>query len=86
VTGTTGSNADTLGSTLGEGARGAAVGATLGGVATPVTSVLGAVSGNAMPRLSKTSPAEYAKQKIAEAFARDAQGTLATGGYTNPLT
>jgi hypothetical protein len=67
------------------GTRGAGTGAALGGVATPVTAVLSAVSGNAMQRLSKTSAAEYAKQKIAEAFARDARGTLATGGYTNPL-
>jgi hypothetical protein len=86
VTGTTGSSADTLGGMLADGARGAGTGAALGGVATPVTAVLGAVSGNAMQRLSKTSAAEYAKQKIAEAFARDARGTLATGGYTNPLT
>jgi hypothetical protein len=86
VTGATGSSADTLGGMLADGARGAGTGAVLGGVATPVTAVLGAVSGNAMQRLSKTSAAEYAKQKIAEALARDARGTLATGGYTNPLT
>lgn len=86
VTGTTGSSADTLGGMLADGARGAGTGAALGGVATPATAVLGAISGNAMQRLSKTSAAEYAKQKIAEAFARDARGTLATGGYTNPLT
>jgi hypothetical protein len=86
VTGTTGSSADTLGGMLTDGARGAATGAALGGVATPATAVLGAVGGNAMQRLSKTSAAEYAKQKIAEALSRDARGTLATGGYTNPLT
>lgn len=86
VTGTTGSSADTLGGMLADGARGAGTGAALGGVATPATAVLGAISGNAMQRLSKTSAAEYAKQKLAEAFARDARGTLATGGYTNPLT
>jgi hypothetical protein len=86
VTGTTGSSADTLGGMLADGARGAGTGAALGGVATPVTVVLGAVGGNAMQRLSKTSAAEYAKEKIAEALARDARGSLATGGYTNPLT
>jgi hypothetical protein len=86
VTGTTGSSADTLGGMLVDGAVGAGTGAALGGVATPATAVLGAVSGNAMQRLSKTSAAEYAKQKVAEALARDGRGTLATGGYTNPLT
>jgi hypothetical protein len=85
VTGTTGSSADTLGGMLADGARGAGTGAVLGGVATPATAVLGAVGGNAMQRLSKTSAAEYAKQKVAEALARDARGTLAAGGYTNPL-
>lgn len=79
------SNATNAGGVLSDSATGAAAGGVLGGVATPVTSVLGAVSGNAMQRLSKTSAAEYAKQKIAEAYARDARGTLATSGYTNPL-
>lgn len=86
VTGTTGSSADTLSGMLVDGARGAGTGAALGGVMTPAAAVLGAVSGNAMQRLSKTSAAEYAKQKVAEAFARDARGTLAAGGSTNPLT
>jgi hypothetical protein len=85
VTGTTASHADTLGGMLGDGARGAGVGAAMGGVAAPAISVLGAVSGNAMQRLSKSSAAEYARQKVAESFARDARGTLATGGHTNPL-
>lgn len=86
VTGTTASQADTLGGMLGDGARGAAMGAAIGGTATPALSVLGAVGGNAMQRVSKSSAAEYAKQKLAEALARDGRGTLATSGYTNPLT
>jgi hypothetical protein len=86
VTGTTGSNADTLSGMLVDGARGAGTGAALGGVTAPAAAVLGAVGGNAMQRLSKTNAAEYARQKIAEALARDARGTLATGGSTNPLT
>lgn len=86
VTGTTGSSADTLSGMLLDGARGAGTGAALGGAMTPAAAVLGAVSGNAMQRLSKTSAAEYAKEKIAEALARDARGTLAAGGSTNPLT
>jgi hypothetical protein len=86
VTGTAGSNADTLAGMLADGAKGAATGAALGGVATPATAIVGAVTGNAMQRMSKTSAAEYARQKVAEAFARDGRGTLATSGYTNPLT
>ena len=85
VTGAADSNADTFGGMLADGAKSAATGAALGGVATPVTSALGAVAGNVTQRLSKTSAAEYARQKVAEALARDARGTLATSGVTNPL-
>lgn len=85
VTGTLNSNADTLGGMLGDGARSAGTGAVLGATMTPAAAVIGAVGSNAMQRMSKTSAAEYARQKIAEALARDARGTLATGGYTNPL-
>jgi hypothetical protein len=85
VTGTANSNADTAAGMLADGARSASTGAALGGVSTPAAAVVGAVGGNVMQRLSKTSAAEYAKQKVAEALARDARGTLATGGYTNPL-
>ncbi|MEO7578427.1 MAG: hypothetical protein ABIT83_12520, partial [Massilia sp.] len=85
VTGAAGSNASTLGGMLGDGAAGAASGAALGGIASPVTSVLGAVGGNVAQRISQSSAAEYAKQKIAEAFSRDAQGALATAGNINPL-
>lgn len=86
VTGATSSNADTFGGMLVDGASGAGTGALLSGFSTPVAAGIGAVGGNVMQRLSKTSAAEYAKQKIAEALARDARGSLATGGYINPLT
>lgn len=85
VTGTTASSADTLGGMLADGAHGAGTGAVLGGAITPASAVLGAVTGNVMQRVSKTSAAEYAKQKIAEGFARDARDTLAAGGEINPL-
>jgi hypothetical protein len=85
VTGAADSNADTFGGMLADGAKSAATGAALGGAAAPVTSALGAVAGNVTQRLSKTSAAEYARQKVAEALARDARGTLATSGVTNPL-
>jgi hypothetical protein len=86
VTGTAGSNADTLGGMLADGARSAGTGAALGATMTPAAAVLGAVGSNVAQRLSKSSAADYARQKVAEALARDARGTLATGGYTNPLT
>lgn len=85
VAGATGSNADTFGGMLADGASGAAVGATLGGVSSPVAAGIGAVSRNVGQRVSQTKAADFAREKIAEALARDARGTLATGGYTNPL-
>lgn len=85
VTGAAGSNADTLGGMLADGAQGAAVGATVGGVSTPAVAALGAVSRNVGQRVSKTKAADFAREKIAEALARDARGTLATMGQTNPL-
>lgn len=86
VTGATGSNADTFGGMLVDGAKGAGTGALLSGISTPVVAGIGAVGSNVMQRLSKSSAAEYAKQKIAEALARDARGGLAMGGYINPLS
>jgi hypothetical protein len=86
VTGTANSNADTVGGMLADGARSAGAGAVFGGVSTPVAAAVGAVGSNVAQRLSKSSAADFARLKVAEALARDARGTLATGGYTNPLT
>lgn len=85
VTGAAYSNADTFGGMLTDGAGGAAVGATLGGISTPVAAGISAVSRNVGQRVSQTRAADFAREKIAEALARDARGTLATSGYTNPL-
>lgn len=86
VTGTANSGAETVGGMIADGARSAATGAAFGGASTPAAAVLGAAGSNVAQRLSKTSAAEYAKQKVAEALARDARGVLATGGFINPLT
>jgi hypothetical protein len=79
------STADTVEGVLADAGKSAVTSAALGGVATPVTAGIAAVGRNAAQRLSGTAAVEFAKQKIAEALARDARGTLATGGYTNPL-
>lgn len=85
VSGATGSNADTFGGMLADGARGAGVGAAVGGASSPVAAAVGAVARNVGQRASKSRAADFAREKIAEALARDARGTLATSGYTNPL-
>ncbi len=85
VLGATHSNADTIGGTIADSAKGAATSAAFGGIASPVTGMLGAVAGNVKQRVSETAAAEYARQKIAQAFARDATGDLFTGGVINPV-
>lgn len=85
VLGAAKSNADTIAGTLADSAKGAATSAALGGTLAPVASMVGAVAGNVKQRVSETAAAEYAKQKIAEAFARDATGELFTNGTLNPI-
>lgn len=65
--------------------RSAVLGGAFGGVGTPVAAAIKAVGGNAIQRMSQTAAAGYAKQKIAEALARDARGGMAAGNYINPL-
>lgn len=86
VTGATGSNANSLAGMLTDGVSGAAVGAGMGGIGTPVAAAAGAVSSNIAQRLSKTHAADFAKQKIAEALSRDAAGNYFTSGAGNPLS
>lgn len=58
--------------------KGAAMGGAMSAATVPVAGVLGAVGGNVRSRFSDSAAANYAKQKVAEAFARDARGTVAT--------
>ena len=79
------STAETLGGVATDSAIGAAGGAALGGVATPVIAGMGAAGGNLMDRLSQTSAAATAREKIAQALARDVRGEVFTSGQSNPL-
>lgn len=80
------STAETLGGVALDAGKGAATGAAVGGVLTPVQAAMGAGGRNVMARLSDTSAAAFAREKLAEAFARDARGNLFTSGQANPLT
>ncbi|OYO27879.1 hypothetical protein [Janthinobacterium sp. PC23-8] len=86
VMGAANSNADTFAGSLGDAAASAATSAAFGGLSSPVVSGLGAIARNVKGRVSETAAAEYAKQKVAQAFARDATGDLYTGGVLNPLS
>ena len=66
--------------------KGGAFGAGAGAATSAVGNVLGAVGSNVMQRVSPTSAEEAARQKIAEALARDARGTTFTSGAANPVT
>lgn len=79
------STADTLGGMGMDGAMGAATGAALAGAALPLGRVVGAVGGNVAQRVSDTSAANYARAKLAEAFARDGRGTVVQANLSNPI-
>jgi hypothetical protein len=85
VLGAANSEANTLGGIGADAASSAATSAILSGALSPVAGAIGAVAGNVRNRLSNTSAAQYAKQKIAEAISRDARGASAAGGSTSPL-
>lgn len=85
VAGAGNSSADTVRGVASDAGRAAMVSGVFGGAGTPAAAAVRAVGKNVGQRLSQTSAAEFAKQKVAEALARDARGALATGGYVNPL-
>ena len=78
------SKADDLPGIALDTAVGAASGATLSGAASGVMRGVGAVGSNIAQRVRGSSAESAAKQKIAEALARDARGNVATSGLTNP--
>lgn len=84
VAGAGNSTADTLGGVAGDAGMGALTGAAVGGVSTPVIAGIGAGGRNVMQRVSDTSAAAYAREKLAEAFARDARGATFASGQANP--
>lgn len=80
------STAADAGDMLADGLKSGATSMVVGGVASPVVQVAGKVIGNGVQRISDTAAGQYAKAKIAEAFARDARGNVFTSGQANPGT
>jgi len=80
------STADSLDGVIQDGVVGGATGAGLGAVGAPVLAGMGAVGRNVAQRFSVPSAIEAAKQKVAEALARDARGEVFTSGQANPIT
>lgn len=79
---------DSKGTTFGDIATDAALGGVTGAAIAPVllgtTNILGATAGNVVQRVSRSSADDYASQKVAEALARDAQGSVFQSGQSNP--
>lgn len=78
------STAEDVGGMLTDGLKSGATSAVFSGVASPVLQVGGKVVGNVAQRFSDSSAGNYAKAKIAEAFARDARGNVFKSGNSNP--
>lgn len=85
VQGAGNSTAEDVGGVLKDAATSAGTSAALGAGTVPVAGAIRAVGGNALQRVSSSSAADYAKQKIAEALSRDARGTVVQNGSSNPI-
>lgn len=79
------STAEDLSGVAGDAAGGAAAGATLGGGAVPVVRGVMGAAGNVGARFSDSVAGRYAKEKVAQAFMRDATGTEFVNGISNPM-
>ena len=65
--------------------KGGAMGVATGAIATPAIAAMGAGGRNVINRLSETSAASYAREKVAEALARDARGNVFASGKSDPV-
>lgn len=79
------SQADTLGGLATDTALGAATGAVLSPVVGGAVNTAIAVGGNVAQRWSQAAANRAAQEKVAEALARDARGTVFTSGQANPV-
>ncbi|WP_070398642.1 hypothetical protein [Hydrogenophaga sp. PML113] len=84
VSGAGESRAEDLSGIAGDAGMGAAKGALISGVMQPVQSILGAAGRNVTQRVSDSSAGNYAQQKVAQALARDAKGSIYSSGAVNP--
>ena len=75
------SEAETMPGVLLDGAQGAALSSVLAGGGSVAARGMGSVRDNAMSRVNESAAERFARQKVAEALARDARGTV---GQNNP--
>lgn len=79
------SDATTLSGQALDTAKGAGLGLTFGTAAVPVVRTMGNMGQSVLSRVNDSVAAQYAKQKLAEAFARDARGTVTQGNLTSSM-
>lgn len=79
------SRADNIEGIATDAVTGALTGAAIGAVTTPIVAAMGAVGKNVAQRLSETSAAAYAREKVAEALARDARGNVFASNASDPI-
>lgn len=78
------SQADSLGGMVMDAGKGAATGAALSAILPPVASAVGGATRNVASRVSDSAAANYAREKLAEALARDARGNVFAAGSSAP--
>lgn len=79
------SEADTALGVAGDALQSGALSAALGAGAVPLGRGIGSMKDAVLSRVSDTQAARYAKEKVAEAFARDARGTVAQSNPSVPF-
>lgn len=80
-----GSESNSLAGMAGDTAMGAGTGMTLGSLSVPVARTMGHMGQNVLSRFNDSAAVQYAKQKLAEAFSRDARGTVTQNNLTSSL-
>jgi hypothetical protein len=85
VQGAGNSTAEDAGGVLKDAAVSGVASGALGSAAVPVASVIGAAGRNVAQRVSTSSAADYAREKVAESLARDARGNVVQSGASNSI-
>ena len=79
------STGETVGEVAADAAKGGLISAAIGGATPAITSAIGGGVRNVASRVSDNAAANYARLKVAEAFGRDARGTLAQTGAVDAI-
>lgn len=79
------STGESVGEVAADALKGGVVSAAIGGAAPALSSAIGGGVRNVASRVNDTAAANYARLKVAEAFGRDARGTMAQSGAVDAI-